>query len=79
VLSGLWDFTAQLGMTESEVDPVIDAVIEFVDFSRSNKKMFDAVDRQLDDRQPIDGSVRQLFEPRRLADADILWLKLRNC
>ena len=62
LFSGLWDFMALLNLSEPEVDPIIDEMIEFVEYVRQHPKMFD--------------SARIDFEPVRQSDSDILWLKL---
>ena len=59
---GLWDFMALLNLSESEVDPIVDEMIEFVNYARQHPKMFDK-------------SIN--FEPVRKSDADILWIKLQ--
>ena len=54
---------ALLNLSEKEVEPIIDEMIEFIDFARKNPKMFEK-------------SIK--FEPLRSVDSDILWLKLQN-
>jgi hypothetical protein len=54
---------ALLNLSEKEVDPIIDEMIEFVDFARKHPKMFEK-------------SIK--FEPLRVVDSDILWLKLQH-
>ena len=53
---------ALLNLSESEVDPIVDEMIEFVNYARQQPKMFDK-------------SIN--FEPVRQADADVLWIKLQ--
>ena len=52
----------ELNLSESEVEPVVDEMIEFVRLAKSNPKMFESPN----------------FEAVRKVDADILWLKLQH-
>ena len=37
--SGLWDFMALLDLNEAEVDPIVDHMIQFVEFVQSNPQL----------------------------------------
>lgn len=37
--SGLWDFMALLDLNEAEVDPIVDHMIQFVEFAQSNPQL----------------------------------------
>ncbi len=52
-----------LSLSESEVDPIINEMVDYVTFSRKHSKLFD-------------NSTIGYFEPDRQTDSDILWLKL---
>lgn len=58
----MWHFMEELNLSESEVEPVVDEMIEFVRLAKSNPKMFESPN----------------FEAVRKVDADILWLKLQH-
>ena len=60
IVSGLWQFMSDLNLRESETDPIIDEMIEFVELSKSKPRSFEV----------------QSFKPVRTMDEDILWLKL---
>ena len=60
---GLWNFMELLQLSESEVEPIVNEMVDYVTFSRQHSKLFD--------KAAID-----YFEPVRQVDSDILWIKL---
>jgi len=52
----------ELNLSENEAEAVVQEMIEFVQLSKSNPKIFQC----------------PKFEPIRKVDADILWLKLQQ-
>ena len=71
---GLWDFMALLDLSESEVDPIIDHMLHFVQFAQENRDLIFRGTRQQDNIQAFEA----YFKPVRTMDADILWLKTRS-
>ena len=68
---GLWDFMALLDLNEAEIDPIIDHMIQFVDFAQSNPKL---VYRSGDESEVNNETY---YKPVRQMDSNILWLKTR--
>ena len=66
---GLWDFMALLDLNEAEVDPIIDHMIQFVDFAQSNPKLV----YRCGDGSNVNSET--YYKPARQMDSDILWLK----
>ena len=66
---GLWDFMALLDLNEAEVDPIIDHMIQFVDFAQSNPKLV----YRCGDESKVNSET--YYKPVRQMDSDILWLK----
>lgn len=66
---GLWDFMALLDLNEAEVDPIIDHMIQFVDFAQSNPKLV----YRCGDESNVNSET--YYKPVRQMDSDILWLK----
>ena len=71
ITQGLWDFMSLLDLSESEVDPIIDHMLNFVRFAQENR---DLVFRGGENAQEFEA----YFKPKRTMDADILWLKTFN-
>ena len=69
---GLWDFMALLDLDEIEADPIVDHMINFVEFATENREL---VYRSGDDAQDSSGYKVAYFQPVRQMDSDILWLK----
>lgn len=67
---GLWDFMALLDLTESEVDPIIDHMLNFVTFFKENRRL---VFRPGEEK--AESEFENYFTPLRQMDSDILWLK----
>ena len=67
---GLWDFMALLDLSESECDPIIEHMLDFVRFAKENP---DLVFRQTDGN--CADKFEAYFQPARQIDSDILWLK----
>ena len=60
---GLWQFMAQLDFSEAESDPIIEQMLQFVNFAQEQQIQ--------NEKQPVTES----FMPQRQIDVDILWLK----
>lgn len=71
---GLWDFMALLDLNETEVDPIIDHMIQFVNFAQNNREL---VFRSGDVSNADLKKKAAYFEPVRQMDVDILWLKTK--
>ena len=74
---GLWDFMSLLDLSESEVDPIIDHMLQFVKFANENRSLVfrDQGDKK-DDKMASE--FEAYFTPVRQMDSDILWLKTLN-
>ncbi len=70
---GLWDFMALLDLDETEAEPIIDHMIQFVKFAEANRELV----YRHGDLGDLDGLENKTayFQPVRQMDADILWLK----
>ena len=64
---------ALLDLSESEVDPIIDHMLQFVKFAQENHTL---VYRPGDEK--IASEFEDYFRPVRPMDSDILWLKTMN-
>merc|ERR1712051_147177 len=75
---GLWDFMSLLDLSESEVDPIIEHMLQFVKFANENRSL---IFRGQGDQKNDDKMVSEFeayFTPVRQMDSDILWLKTLN-
>ena len=70
---GLWDFMALLDLSESEVDPIIEHMLNFTRFVETHP---DLIFRNSAGSSSVE-EYKAYFKPKRQMDADILWLKLR--
>ena len=77
ILEGLWEFMKLLDLTELDVDPIIEQMIEFVDSSSERSITFNNIALQ-NTNQVKDGDRLKYFQPIRVMDSDILWLKLHS-
>ena len=69
---GLWDFMALLDLSESEVDAIIEHMLNFTRFAEEHPDLI---------FRSCSGSAleeyKAYFKPKRQMDADIFWLKSR--
>jgi len=80
--SGLWDFMALLDLNEAEVDPIVDHMIQFVEFAQSNPQLIYNTSTSNPSMGTVQSNVDTYYEPVRKMDADILWIKttlLHSC
>ena len=76
---GLWDFMALLDLSESEVDPIIDHMLQFTKFAKEKPDLVFRSDAfRSDSTEKSSEKFEAYFQPARQMDSDILWLKTRN-
>ena len=73
MVEGLWEFMALLELGELESDPIIDQMISFVDSSSELEVTCDNV--ALKQAKDDSGKIIRYYDPLRVMDSDILWLK----
>ena len=77
IVEGLWEFMALLDLTELDIDPIIDQMIDFVDSSSDTSVSYDnLVLKQCGNTENTEPDSMKYFDPVRVMDSDILWLKL---
>ena len=76
MIEGLWEFMALLELSELDVDPIIDQMINFVDHSKTSKN--ENLELNSSHVQYVNEEVLTYFDPTRSIESDILWLKLNS-
>ena len=73
MIDGLWEFMTLLELGELESDPIIDQMIDFIESSKELQVTYDNIAM----KRPNDSNeFLHYFDPLRVMDNDILWLKL---
>ena len=77
ITEGLWEFMAQLDLTELDIDPVVEQMINFVNSSNQlsfkEKNNCNRIEKVADDSA---AETLKYYTPDRVIDDDTLWLKL---
>ena len=77
ITEGLWEFMAQLDLTELDIDPVVEQMINFVNSSNQlsfkEKNNCNRIEKVADDSA---AETLKYYSPDRVIDDDTLWLKL---
>ena len=77
ITEGLWEFMAQLDLTELDIDPVVEQMINFVNCSNQlsfkEKNNYDRIEKVVHDSA---AETLKYYTPDRAIDDDTLWLKL---
>ena len=73
MIDGLWEFMTLLELGELESDPIIDQMIDFVESSKELQITYDNIALKTPKES---NETLPYFDPLRVMDSDILWLKL---